>query len=174
MGRLEAPGGPPVCDLQDLDVLDIERRPARDGDLPAWSYTVRHSRLWAVQGSDLAAGVGAARRAYLASEYRAERAEDATVKVQRLLAAEETADTLLTSAADAAAEASRRLALFKARRDFFDVTVPADLLATPGLRIGAVVKLTNLRFGLSAGRLFLVLGLKLELARNRATLTLWG
>jgi hypothetical protein len=174
MGRLAAPSGPPALSLEDYEVLDIERRPARDGDLPAWSYTVRHSKLWTVQNSDLAAAVTPARRAALASEYRAEKAEDAAVKIQHLLAAEETADTLLTSAADAAAEAARRLALYKVHRDFFDVTIPAALLATPGLRIGAVVQLTNPRFGLAAGRLFVLLGVKPELARNRATLTLWG
>ncbi|MDQ0462639.1 hypothetical protein QO010_000387 [Caulobacter ginsengisoli] len=174
MARLTAPSGLPVYDFQDLDILDIERRPARDGDLPAWSYTVRHSKLWAVQGSDLAGGVAPARRAVLASEYRAEKAEDPAVKTQYLLAAEETTDTLLTSAADAAVEAARRLALFKVHRDFFDVTVPVALLATPGLRVGAVVQLSNARFGLAGGRLFVVLGVKPELARNRATLTLWG
>ncbi len=174
MGRLVAPGGLPVLSLDDADLLDIERRPARDGDLPTWSYTVRHSKLWSVQGSDLASGVSPARRGYLASEFRAEKAEDPAVKAQHLLAAEEIADSLLTTAADAAAEAARRLALFKVHRDFFDVTVPAGLLATPDLRIGTVVRLSNPRFGLSAGRLFVLLGLKPELARNRATLTLWG
>jgi hypothetical protein len=174
MARLVAPSGLPAYGFEDLDILDIERRPARDGDLPAWSCTIRHSRLWTVQGSDLASIVSPARRAVLASEYRAEKAEDAAVKIQHPLAAEETADTLLTSAADAAAEAIRRLALFKVHRDFFDVTVPIALLAPAGLRVGSVVQLTNDRFGLSAGRLFIVLGVKPELARNRATLTLWG
>lgn len=174
MGRLAAPGGLPVLSLTAQDILEVERRPARDGDAPAWSYTVRHSKLWSVQSSDLAAGVAPARRAFLASEYRAEKAEDASVKLQRLLAAEETADTLLTTATDAAAEAARRLALFKTRRDFFDVVVPASLLATPGLRIGAMVRLTNARFGLNEGKTFALLGVKPELARNRATLTLWG
>ncbi|MCC7268502.1 MAG: hypothetical protein IT546_14360, partial [Caulobacteraceae bacterium] len=175
MGRLEAPSGSPVCTLGDEDILGtFERRPARDGDIPCWSYTVRHSRLWTVQGSDLAGGVSAARRAILANEYRAEVATDAAVKTQYLLAAEEVDDTLLTDASAAATEAARLLALHKVRRDFFDVTVPAQVLTENGLELMDVIEVVNARFGLSSGRLFRLLGINYELAGDRVTLTLWG
>lgn len=175
MGRLTAPTGAPVLEIEEYDVFEpFERRPARDGDLPAWSYTIRHSKVWSVQTSDLAGSVTAARRAFVGAEYRAQRAEDPTVKDQFLLAAEETVDTLLTEAADAADESERRLALHKVRRDFFDVLVVADLLTESGAKLMDVVQLTHSRFGLSGGRLFRLLGIRLDLARNRATLTLWG
>jgi hypothetical protein len=174
MGRLVAPAGTAVLELEEYDALNIERRPARDSDLPAWAYTVRHSRVWTVQGSDIATAVTAARRAVIGTEYREQRAENAAVRLQFLLAAEESVDTLLTSATDAANEASRRQALHGVHRDFFDVVVPAEMLTGAAPKLTAVVQLTNARFGLSAGRLFLLLGTRLELARNRATLTLWG
>jgi hypothetical protein len=174
MGRLVAPAGSPVLSLDSYDTLEIERRPARDGDLPAWAYTVRHSRVWTVQGADLAGAVTDARRALIGTEYRAQRAENAAVKTQFLLAAEESVDTLLTNASDAANEASRRLALHGVRRDFFDVVVASETLAGITLNLTDVVQLTNPRFGLASGRLFLLLGVRLNLARNRATLTLWG
>jgi hypothetical protein len=110
----------------------------------------------------------------IGTEYRAQRAENAAVKTQFLLAAEESVDTLLTNASDAANEASRRLALHGVRRDFFDVVVASETLAGITLNLTDVVQLTNPRFGLASGRLFLLLGVRLNLARNRATLTLWG
>lgn len=174
-GQLTAPGGDPVLSVEEYDTFEpFERRPARDGDLPAWSFTVRHSKVWTPQTSDLAGSVTQDRRAFLASAFRAQRAEDATVKAQFLQAAEETVDTLLTDAADAANEASRRLGLHQVRRDFFDVSVDADLLTGSGVKLTDVVELTNTRFGLTEGRLFRLLGTRLELARKRATLTLWG
>ncbi|MFZ5669136.1 MAG: hypothetical protein ACOY4K_06555 [Pseudomonadota bacterium] len=174
MGRLVEPEGDPELSIEQYDVKGIERRAARDGDLPSWAYTVQHSRVWTVQTSDLAGAVDPARRAFLGSEYRAQRAEDPTVKAQFLLSAEASVNTLLTEAADAANEAARRLALHKVPRDFYDVTVNGDLLIGANLRLTSVVELTHSRFGLQNGRLFLVLGLRHELARNRVTLTLWG
>lgn len=175
VGRLIEPAGEPVLDIAEYDVLEpFERRPARDGDIPTWRVAVRHSRVWTVQTSDIAGGVDAARRALVGAEYRSQVAEDAAVKDQFLLAGEETIDTLLATEADAANEAARRLALRKVRRDFFDVGLPASRVMAAGLKLTSVVRLTHPRFGLSAGRLFIVLGIRLDLARNRATLTLWG
>lgn len=175
VARLEAPAGSAVLALQEEDILDrIERRPARDGDLPAWSMTVRYGRIWTVQGQDIAGSVNPDRRAELATEYRAVRVEDASVKSQFLLASEDAVDTLLINAAEAEAEAVRRLELHKVRRNFFDVTVPADLFIESGAVLMDVVSLTSTRFGLSEGRLFRLLGFRPELARGRVTLTLWG
>lgn len=174
MGRLVEPAGDPVLSLEEFDILSIERRPARDGDLPTWAYTVRHSRVGTVQTSDLAPAVDPARRAFLGAEYRAQRAEVASVKAKYLLAAEGSVDTALTEATDGANEASRRQALHGVARDFYDVTVKAEVLIGIVLRLTSIVEIIHRRFGLSDGRLFVLLGIRLELARNRVTLTLWG
>jgi len=174
-GRLVEPAGDPVLEIADYDVNEpFERRPARDGDIPIWRVTVRHSRVWTVQASDIAASVSPARRALIGSEYRDQSAFDATVKDQFRLAGEESIETLLISEADAANEAFRRLNLRKVRRSFYDVGITAAVFSAAGVKIGDVVRLTHPRFGLSAGKLFVVLGVNLQLARGRVTLTLWG
>lgn len=175
MARLAAPTGAPVVSLNVFDYRrDLSRSAPRDLGVPIWRATVTHSKSWTVQASDLAGGVAADRRAFLALETRSETASDATIKAQWLLAGDASFDTLLTSPADAAAEAARLLALHKTRRDLFEATVPLDALAGVSPRIGDVVSLTAPRFGLDAGRLFRLIGFRPELARNQAIFTLWG
>lgn len=175
MGRLMAPEGQPELTIEEYDAFDpFERRPARDGDIPVWKVTVRHSRNHTVQANDIAESVDVARRASLASEWRSAVAEDPSVKDKHLLAEEWVVDTLLTSDAEAQAEADRLLAMYSVRTDFFDVTVRADMVSDAGIWLMGSTALTNPRFGLQDGRLFRLLGIKPELAKNRATLSLWG
>jgi len=174
MGRLAAPSGTAVTTLEDFHILNIERRVLRDVSIPIWSATVNHTRLGVAQPNDLAGAVTAATRAYLASEYRAEVATDAAIKTQFLLAPDMTVDTLLTSASDAATEAARLLALFKVRRDALDVTVRSDVVASNALKLMDVITVKSARFGLSAGKDFRVLGIRTELSKSRAVLTVWG
>lgn len=174
MGRLVSPPGSPACTIQTRDILGIEHRPLRDIDIPIYSATVNHTKLWTVQTSDYAGAVTAATRAYMALEYRAEVATDVTIKQQFLQAGEATFDTLLTSAADAATEAARLLALYKVHRDCFDVTVPLSLLSTYSLQLVTDVFLQLPRFGLASGKDFVILGIKTEFARSQVVLTLWG
>lgn len=175
MGVLTEPAGAPVVTLHDYDIgADVERRPARDNGIPAWRATVRHTRLWTVQPSDLAGAVTADRRAYLADAYRSEAVPDVSIKTQWLLASEIEVDSLLTSAASAATEAGRQLALQKIRRDIFDVPVDLSILSENGLKFMDVIGLQIGRFGLDAGRLFRLIGTRIELLKNRAILTVWG
>ncbi|MFN3858107.1 MAG: hypothetical protein ACK4RV_10175 [Caulobacter sp.] len=175
MARLAAPQGEPALILTSDDVIEpVERLPARDGDIPSWSVTVRHSKLWSVQASDLDAAVTPARRALLSSEYRSERAEDAAVKAQYLLAVEDIRDTLLVSAEDAALEAERLLALYKTRNDLIRLSVPSSMVTEVGVKIMDVVAVTIPRFGMRYGRLFRLLGMELDMVRSRVALTLWG
>jgi hypothetical protein len=175
MGRLTAPGGASVLDLAEFDVLEpFERRPARDGDLPTWAVTIRHTRVGTVQTGDLAGGVSQARRAFIGQEWRSQRAQNAAVKLQFLLAAETSFDTLFTAAADAADEASRRQALYGVHRDLFEVGVPVESIGSTSVWLMNAVTLTHPRFGLSAGRQFRLLGIRPDLAKRRYTLTLWG
>lgn len=175
MGVLTAPAGVPVVTLYDYDIQDgIERRPARDNGIPVYRVTVNHSKIWTVQPSDLAGAVTAATRAYLAVERRSEKAEDVPIKTQWLQAAEMSVDGLLTSAANAATEAARLLALHKVRRDIFDVPVSLSILTDNDLKLMDVVALQIGRFGCDAGKSFRLLGIRIELAKNQAILTLWG
>jgi hypothetical protein len=179
MGQLAIPYGPPVLELEEDVIFEpFERRAVREGDIPAWRYSVRHSRAWTVQTSDLAGAVTEQRKALVSLEYRTEQAADESIKVQYLLATEAAADTLMTTSLEAATEAARRLDLFGARADLFDVSIPlsvfrATLTGEP-LRLLDVVDLFHPRFGLAAGRSFRVIGINLELGKSRAVLTLWS
>lgn len=176
MGVLTAPTGSPVLTIQPYSVLSgLNRRQPTDNGVPVWTVTAQHSRIWNTQGSDLAGSVTAARRAYLSQRTRsAAPAVDAAVKLKFLTAGEMTIDTLLVSEAAAETEAARQLALHKVRRDIFEVPIPVDLYAATPVKFMDVVSLTYPRFGLSAGKLFRVIGRSVELKRNRAVLTLWG
>ena len=171
MGRLTAPGGTPTLTINDYEVLAMERQPARDNSIPAWKYTIGHSKNHTPQPSDLAGAVTAARRAWLAQEYRTASTEAATVKTKHLLADELTADGLLTSSTDAATESSRRLDLYKVRRDMLDITVP---LETATASLLDTVRVIYPRFGCASGKDFRLVGIRYELSANRAVLTLWG
>ncbi len=175
MGQLLTPSGTPVVTLYDYDTLSgIERRPPKDEGIPIWRVTLNHTKYWTVQASDLAGAVTAVQRAIIAQEFRSVTADDTSIKTQWTLAGTYLSDTLLISAADAATEAARRLTLYKARRDLFDVPVSLDLLAANTLKLGDVVSLQIARFGLDAGRSFRLIGISLNLGAGTATLTLWG
>lgn len=174
MGRLSEPAGAPVLTIRDYDTLAVpERRPPRDAAGPAWSATVNHTKCWTVQTSGLA-GSAAARAGFVGVESRSSNAVDASVKTQWLMSGKVEIDTLLTTAADGDAEAARLLVMHKVRRDLFDVPISVDLLTKHPVRIADVVAVQMDRYGMSAGRLFRVIGFALNLAGNTATLYLWG
>ncbi len=142
--------------------------------MPAWRVKLSYEPNWTVQDSDLAGAVTDARRAWLKLAARTATVDDATVKNKHQLAPEMAFDGLLAVSADASAEAARLLTLYKTRRDRFETRIYATTDALNALDLGAVVRLTHPRYGLSGGKLFRVTGFKTNLANNSADLTLWG
>ena len=94
------------------------------------------------------------------------------MKTQFSQAGELIVETTLAAKADADAEAARLLALHKVPRSIFDVTIPKEDVV--GVKIGDVVELQLPRFGLDAGALFRVIGRRIDLDEDAATLSLWG
>jgi len=174
MGMLSAPAGPAAVTLERYQIRALARRQARDNGRPVWSVSVRHSKIWTVQQSGLAGAVSAARRAVLEQDYRTAKAEDAGVKTQWLLADDVTIDTLLTSEAGAQTLADAWLELQKVPREIYDVTLERQVLTRYGLQLMSVVGLRIGRFGLDAGKLFRVIGIRPELGKRRVVLTVWG
>lgn len=80
-------------------------------------------------------------------------------------------DGVLDLLVDATAEAARQLALLKVRRDVFVVTCKIQPFSVD---IGDTVTLVYDRWGLDAGRDFIVIAIKESAVFNTATLTLWG
>ena len=169
VGRLEAPGGTPAATFTNVEILEIDR--------PATALPVHRVRLgYQPNGTvqvefQLNGGATAPRRAFAAREFRHVTAEDISVLTMHPLAGDLEINTLLDGSADASAEASRLLNLYKADRDLFRVRVKTQPFA---LELADTVRLTYPRFGLEAGKEFRVIGLVEDAASNEVELTLWG
>lgn len=174
-GRVVLPSGGSVGTITATEVLSVERIANNDPGIgiPAWKVKLGYQRLWATQ-DDVTASVTADRKGYLAQEYRRVEASDSAVLTANTTSPEIEFLTVLVNAADAASEASRRLTLYKSRRDMLQLRVRVDVALASALDIGKVVTLQLNRYGLSAGKQFLVIGLRTDMRNRQFDLTLWG
>lgn len=141
--------------------------------LPIWRQVIRFSRNYTVQTSDIAGGVTDTRRALISKAWKEESDEDATVQTKHLLAREDVAETLYAESADASAEATRRLTLRKVIRDLYQFEAPLND-DTVLLDLGSIVTLKHSRYGLSAGKKHVVLGVEPNPRDGRLRLTAWA
>jgi hypothetical protein len=188
MRQLVVPSGSPagtfrrldrfaVADAATADIVELERITTQDSGagVPAWRVRLEYRRRYTVQSPDsLAGSVLDADRALLGQEWQAVTADDAAVKTKHLLAPELAFQGLFDAAADAQAEATRRLTLYKTRRDRFRLRVAIDTGFAPVLDLGDVVRLELPRFGLAGGKLFTIIGITPDAARRLLDLDLWG
>ncbi len=175
VGRFEAPSGPAVRSLSEVEILSAERQATGDEGrgVPAYLVALNYQRNWTVRNADeVDRNISDARKAWLQQETRTVTSEDASVLVTHLLAPELSIETRLDVTADAEIEAVRRLNLYKVLRDRYRVTVPAKYAA--GLRLGHDVELTLDRFGLQDGKLFKLIGIEETASRDKAVLECWG
>lgn len=187
IAQLTAPSGTPALSIIASDMKKpLERVTSNDigAGIPVWKSTVRWGRYYAVQTTDVATGVTADVRAQLAQEWRAAEASDATVLAAHPLSQELAQNSLLTTEADALAEAARRLALRVVKRDFYETVLEIND-ETNALDINSVIEVVHQRFGLSvisdssldpssSDALFRVLDVRPNAAAKELTLTLWG
>ena len=168
VGRLEAPTGPEL-DLDERVLVDLERLPSTR---PAWRRRVGYRRVWAVQGdNDLAGAVGAAARELYALALRFAEASDTGVLGADRLARDVVTEGFFDLEADARAEAARLLALWASGRALYRARVATGAFR---FRLGQSVCVRFPRFGLEAGRCFVITGLDLDLLSDFAVLDLWG
>ncbi|MBP0589275.1 hypothetical protein J8I87_05995 [Paraburkholderia sp. LEh10] len=166
MGRVSAPSGSPAVTLDDvvLEAVNI-----REAGIPVYQVTVNYAKNYTVQ-SQPAGSVSVDRRTWLSQASRSQVAKSATVQTTWPSATDQTFDTALINAADATAEANRRLALFSRR---MLMTVDIDLSQLGTLDLGSVVGFTYPRYGLPS-KLMTVVGVDAGADTHLATLTLWG
>lgn len=175
IARIELPQGPSIGTITAADVLRIERVAARDAGIgvPAWKVKLGYRRVYQTQ-RDLSAAVPADRKGFLAQAYRRVEVSDPAVKVANVTSPELAFDTLLVNKADAEAEAARRLAIYKARRDVYEVRVRLDSELAAVVDLGTVLTLQLDRYGLQNGKPFLVTAVRTDMRGGFFGLTLWG
>lgn len=175
IGQIAVPTGTAVGTITATDILKIERVASRDPGVgvPSWKVKVGYQRIYSVQ-NDLTAAVTDARKAYLAEEYRRVESSDTTIKTANVTSPELEFLTVLASATNAASEADRRLAIYKVRRDMYQLTIRVDASLAAVLDIGKIVTLQVNRFGMNAGKKFLIIGIRTNMSGYQFDLTLWG
>ena len=176
MGQLVAPSALlSIGTITALDIIKIDRVRSADpgGGVPAWQVTLNYGRMFTVQ-SDLGSAVPSALKSDRAEQWRTVLANDASIKTQWPKAQELTFDTHLLSATDAQAEAARRLALYKVRRDTLQARCKLSDALAAAIDLGKTITVQVDRFGMSAGKPYLVTGIRTDLRNNTFDLTLWG
>jgi hypothetical protein len=175
IGRIELPTGTEVATITRTDIIGIERIASRDPGVgvPSWRIRVAHEKLYTVQ-TDLGSNISDERKQYAASEYRRAQANDASVKTAIPLSPEMEFKTVLVNRSNAGSEAERLLAIYKQRRDVYQVTIRVDASTASVLDLGRIVKLEINRFGMSAGKKFLIIGITTNMRGYLYELTLWG
>ena len=179
VGRFEAPATS-VATFDAALILDrggqrLERLPTGDQGrgVPSWRVVLRHTRNYTpLSAGQLAGAVTAANAGFFNNEWRDEIATDSTIRVKHLLSAPLEFDTLLTSAADAATEATRRLNLYKAERDRFLVPVKSEYVVD--LNLGDTITLEVNRYGMNSGRDFVIIGITENAESGVTELDVWG
>lgn len=179
VGRFEAPATSVATFGQNL-ILDrggqrLQRLPTGDQGrgVPSWRVTLKHTRNWTpLSAGQLAGAVTAANAGFFNNEWRDEVASDSAVRTKHLLATALEFQTLLTSAANAATEATRRLNLYKAERDRFLVPVKSEYAVD--LNVGDTITVQVDRYGMNSGRDFVIIGMTENAESGVTELDVWG
>lgn len=153
----------------------LQRLPSGDGGrgIPVKQVTARYGYLGVTQANDAVLGtVTPARRAYLEAPYREATAYNAPVAALHPYAPILVIETRFVEDTWAAVRAALVMTLHGARRDLYRITV--SVADGYQVEVGRQVRLTFSRFGLSSGKLFIVVGRVDEFAADRITLDLWG
>ena len=148
--------------------------------LPVWKVRLGYKKNYTVMGeNDLSGNVSLLTASQCKTDYSYVEATDSTVKTQWPYATEMTVQTLLSDPTEAAAEASRLLTMFSTRRDMFKFIVPGYVFkaqsANPRRFVpGWVATITHSRFGLLAGKDFIILSMQQNLDTDMVEMIVWG
>jgi len=163
-----------VQDFTDENIISFKPLVSADSDrgIPVWRVVVRYGKNYTLQNASELAGASQADVAFTGQEYRTVFAADSAIKTQWPRSPEIVIDSLISAEADAQNEADRLLALYDQLRDQYAMEVPTSIVTTRHL--GEFVTVTYARFGLNAGKKFMVIGKKYNFERDTVVLTLWG
>ena len=159
-------GGSPVTTLRASQILEIERTAPPGLDVPVWRVQTKGRRNW-MAGRTLA---GAAADYMRREWYSGAAASDTAVQTVHALAG----DMSIESSRYSASGAADFLALHKLDRDFLRVRVPMSASMLSAIDLADCVEVVYPRFGMSAGKQFLVVGIDAQWGARTVTYSLWG
>ena len=184
--RIAAPSGVPVARFKRFDLLSAAASDEYDllacepvvGEpwVPAKEISVRYApNFTPLRAADVAAAVSDDDRAFLTQAWRITApqtlpdiaAQYGDAEVRRF-------DTLLSQEADALAMRAVFAALFGAKRRFWQASVSLPPSLAAALDIGDTVRLTQPRYGMAAGKDFVVHGIRTFDSTDTAELKLFG
>ena len=169
VGRVEAPAVSADASFTAVEIIELTREATA---IPPYRTVVSHTKNFTVQSSDrLSASTTDARRTFVENQFRTETSTDASVQTKHPEAPTLEVATLLTTAANAATEASRLQTLFGADRDFYKVKLKTQPFT---LELNDTVEITFARYNLTSGKKFRVISLIEDAANNEIDLELWG
>jgi hypothetical protein len=166
-GTIDDPsGGSPVYTLRESGILSIERSAPPGLDVPVWRVQTKGRRNW-MFGRTLAGGApGYMRRQW----YSSASASDVAVQTVHALAG----DMSIESPRYSSGGAQAFLDLHKLDRDFLRVVVPMSRAVLAAIDLGDCVEVKHSRFGMSAGKKFLAVGIENNYGARTVTFSLWG
>jgi hypothetical protein len=172
--RLEAPAGTPSFRWTEADLLEPVKRTVDEAK--GLTTTIGFARNYCVHSTGEIAG--AIQPTTIGSElslpFQSRTSGIALAPAYRQAVAAEPFVTLLTDGAQAQAEADRVAGIYAVERAFYTGKVMIDSAAVLAINPGAVVWLQVPAHDLRQGKLLRVVSVEAELARNAASLTLWG
>lgn len=168
VGRLDPPGVS-VETYDDKRILKLTRERTED---PAHKVTVRYRRNHTPLALNQVDGTAAdADKTFLTNEWRQMSDDDAAILTGYPSSKPIIVDSVFDDATVAAAEASRLLALFGVRRDYFKATLKVQPLARD---LGDTVTIEHNRYQLAGGQDLLMVSFAANLNKFEIEPGLWG
>lgn len=158
--------GSPVYTLRASNVLSVERSAPPGFDVPVWRVNSRGWRNWMFGRQLAGAAPGYMRREW----YYSWTASDPSVQAKHQSALDFNTESPSPTFGGAAAF----LALHGTERDLLRVTCPMSINLVGTVDLGDVVEVKYPRFGMSAGKKFLVVGIDAQWGARTVTYSLWG
>lgn len=175
VGILRGPVGDPLAPrFDDVDIVTIDRDRLPDAlEPPPYRLRGIYARNWTLQSDGLSGSVTTERRAALAEAYQiSEPAQSDAVKLNHPLAQDPPPfDAYFRDAADARAEAWRRLRLYRANRSLYRM----QLRTAPfGLDLGREVFVTYPRWDLPKGKALRIVSVDEDTENNIVEVVAYG
>lgn len=167
--------GAPAMTLTQHDLLSIARKPLGDdtNGVPVWKVTSNHT-LNRTQQTSFATGVPVANQDAYKRQWLQAEASNAAVKNKYPDAKELSSATMFSDPTGASNNAATVLSQYAPGRELLEVSARIGPALLTIVDIGKTLSIKVPRYGYSAGKSFLIIGIRTDWRRGVAELTLWG